>query len=196
MLMTSRMSGMGSGTTSPKMPPCDTKSATVPDMTRKWNGSWAMASGGKPAAWYATAHTGMRPLLRMTASVLRPMPTAATCMPGTRQLAPRNRKMSRYATTKAAATGRSSPMGCWPSSTAPSRNARATPRTQTQRRRRSARRGIPPPARAPATSASATTLRNIVRGQHRPRRLGSFLGARGGWGHRGGSRRLVIGRGR
>ena len=95
MLTTSRMRGMGSGTTSPKMPPRDTNSATLPVATRKWNGSPTSASGVKPAASKALAQMGIWPALRITASVLRPMPTAATCSPGTRQLAPRKTNRSR-----------------------------------------------------------------------------------------------------
>src|SRR5437867_4773527 len=60
-------------------------------------------------------------------------------------------------------------------------SARATPRIGVQRSRRSTRRGSPPPASAPTTSASATTLRNrsIVRGEQRPRRW-SLLVRHGG----------------
>ena len=83
MLTTSRMKGMGIGTTSPKTPPCDTNSATVPDAIRKWNGSPMSAAGVKPAASKALAQMGICPALRMTASVFRPMPTAATWSPGT-----------------------------------------------------------------------------------------------------------------
>ena len=39
MLTTSRMTGTGNGTTSPKMPPRLTKSATLPAWSRKWNAS-------------------------------------------------------------------------------------------------------------------------------------------------------------
>ncbi len=95
MLTTSRMTGMGIGTTSPKMPPCRTKSATEPVWSRKWNGSLTRAAGVKPAASKAALQIGIWPPLRTTASVLRPMPTAATWSPGTRQLPHSQRKISR-----------------------------------------------------------------------------------------------------
>jgi len=94
MLTTSRMSGIGIGSTSPKMPPCRTNSATLPALSRKWNGSWASASGVKPAAVKAAVQIGIWPPLRTTASVLSPIPTAAIWSPGTRQLPHSQTKIS------------------------------------------------------------------------------------------------------
>src|ERR1700730_9018102 len=68
-----------------------------------------------------------------------------------------------------------------PSRTSPAakRSAKANPRIQTERRRRSARRGSPPPASAPVIRARATTLRNIVGGEPGPRRWGLSVGGLG-----------------
>ena len=95
MLTTSRRYGTGNGTTSPKMPPPRTKSATVAVLIRKWNGSRPRSAGVKPAACSAPVQTGIWPPLKMMASVLRPMPTAATCRPGTRQFPQSQTKISR-----------------------------------------------------------------------------------------------------
>ena len=86
MLMTSRRTGMGMGTTSPNIPPCRTNSAVESAARTMWNGSPAISARDSPAANRAPSKTGILPWWRMTAIVFRVTPMAATWSPGTFQL--------------------------------------------------------------------------------------------------------------
>ncbi len=95
MLTTSRMYGIGIGTTSPNSPPEPTKPATVSVRRRKWNGSLRMSASVKPAEKKAADQMGICPPLMRTATMLAPIPTDAIWSPGTRQLPHSHTKMSR-----------------------------------------------------------------------------------------------------
>ena len=177
MLTTLRMPGIGIGTTSPRNPPRATKSATVVVVSRKRNGSPLSTDGLNPAALNAPDQIGICPLLSRTTSVFSPIPIAAICSPGTRQLAHSQVKMRTYAATNAQPSCRPGARSVCLTSPATISSARATPRIGVHRRRRSTSLGRPPPAKAPTMSASAMTLRNrsIVRGEQRPRRWGLLV---------------------
>ena len=82
MLITSRMTGIGSGMTSPKIPPRAMKPATVSVSSRKWKTSLTMSAWVKPAAKKAADQIGICPAFRSRASMLAPMPTARDLEPG------------------------------------------------------------------------------------------------------------------
>ncbi len=128
MLITSRISGTGSGITSPNSPPAATKPAIESVCRRKWNGSLTISASVKPALKKAADQIGICPWLSSSATRLAPMPTDAIWSPGTRQLPHSHAKMKPYAVRKSSPTGSSTPSTLPPDMPTATRSRTATTR--------------------------------------------------------------------